>query len=291
MSQHDTLVEWASEVGEGSWARWKAACESLRLNPTGAARNLSARGHVEFDWAADRFACAPTSGVLVPRSSGCIIITGARPRGLRQRLEALCADPDQSFDADLREPVPQREGAATWMVEIEMDDLDAFSIAAGLNFEIDAGRQILYAMPNATLETAAEPDAPDRRFPRVYLRPTDLSFEAGADPGTDGLWWVEEHRRDIAFIRHESSWFRVPNREHGPYLAYPDQPFLEYDLHPQMQTLRVRNRAPLPPLLARAATLQSGRLPLPDGPQHHAYANIDQEFAERISELLGSYIA
>jgi hypothetical protein len=291
VSSQDILLEWASEVGAGSWSKWRAACETLGLNPTAAARNLSALGHIEFDWTADRFACAPTSAVLIPRSSGCIIITGARPRGLREQLEALCSDPDQSFDADLREPVAQNNGPDTWMIEIEMDEMEAFSEAADMNFEIDAGRQVLEAIPLASLESAAEPDVPDSRFPRTHLAPHDLSFKPNADPGTEGLWWVEEHRRSIAFLRQEGQWFRVPTREYGPFLAYPDQPFMSYDLRPQLQTLRVNNRAPLPPLIARAAALQSGRLPIADGRHHHTYFNIDRAFAERVSTCLGAYIA
>jgi hypothetical protein len=291
MSPHDTLLEWASEVGSGSWSSWKAACEALRVGPTTAAQNLSALGHVEFDWIADRFACAPTSAVLIPRSSGCVIITGARPRGLGERLAQLCNDDDQTFDAAFHPAAGQNRGPETWMIEIEMDDLDEFAKVAELNFEIDAGRQILAAILPVRLATAAEPDRPDARFPRQWLEPETLTPKANAEASEEGLWWVEEHRREIAFVRHAAEWYRVPTREHGPYLGYPDSSYMSYDLKPQTRALRVFNRAPLPPLLARAATLQSGRLPVADGRDHHTYFNIDQDLVERISECLNTYIS
>src|ERR1700730_10732581 len=85
----DALLEWASERGSGAWSHWTEACRYLeistgqRVEPTQAAQLLSSLGHLECDWVHDRFAAAPSTAVLIPRSSGSVVITGARPRGLR----------------------------------------------------------------------------------------------------------------------------------------------------------------------------------------------------------------
>jgi hypothetical protein len=155
----------------------------------------------------------------------------------------------------------------------------------GFAFEIDSGRRILDAVPRASLEACADEERPSSRFPRKWLDP-DAGFYMNVDAGRDGLWWVEEYRRDVAFIRREGNWHRLNIREYGPYLAYPDSIFLTYKS--AVAELSVDNDAPLPPLVSRAATLQSGRLPRPDGRFQHAYVNIDPDLAKLIEEKLGA---
>ena len=59
MNAYDLLLEWASERGQGSWRQWRDACSALAIGePSQAARQLSALGHVEFDWVDSRFSCA-----------------------------------------------------------------------------------------------------------------------------------------------------------------------------------------------------------------------------------------
>lgn len=295
MNAFDSLLEWASERGSGSWTDWTEACRYLAtstgqwVEPTQAARRLSSLGHVEFDWIHNRFACSPATAVLIPRSSGSVVITGARPRGLRERLETIFDETE--VNVWLARPIPQITGPETWLVEAEMDEVVTFCSDAGLGFEVDSGRRIAADFcPNASLEGAAEewPPGPDDRYPRVWFDPDMIDFrpEAGRS-GDEGLWHVNARRRDEAYIRRGPSWYHVPVREYGPYLAYPDAIFLNYDT--EAQQLTVPNRTPLPPLLARAATLQSGRLPI-QRETRHAYVNIDQELASLIGLRLGSRV-
>jgi hypothetical protein len=288
MNDYDRLLEWASERGEGTWRQWRDACEYLNVEPNQASRGLSALGHVEFDWTDNRFSCAPASAVLTLHSSGCVVVTGARPRGLRGRLEELYADEDATYDVDLREPVPQARGPETWLVEAAMEDVAAFCEAAELKFELDSGRRIASALPVATLETVAYAERPDGRFPRKRFDPRLRTLRPESTDAADGLWWVEEFRRDVAFIRHAVEWYRVPTREYGPYLAYPDTSFISYSA--KLEFMTVDNEAPLPPLVARALTLQSGRLPLAEGATRHTYVNIDDELAELVQEKLATPI-
>ncbi len=284
MSEADLLLAWASEKGSGSWLNWRLASESLGLHPMVSARNLSALGHVEFDWISNQFCCAAPTAVLIPRSSGSVIITGARPTALRSELQTLSDDDSAPFDVYFHPPLTQNDGPETWLVEAEMDDVVGFCEASGLTFEVEAGRYIAELSPIATFENAAEPDEPDDRYPREWLDPAKGVFTAGS--GTveeEGLWWVAEWRRKTSFVRKGGEWFRVPVREYGIYLAYPNLVFMRY--RSDQSALDVDNRAPLPPLLARAATLQSGRLPLRDR-SHHRYVNVDRELALVIANRL-----
>lgn len=51
---------------------------------------------------------------------------------------------------------------------------------------------------------------------------------------------------------------------------------------------RHNNRAPLPPLIARGLTLQSGRLPKRVRAGKHSYVNVDAELASLVRDKLGS---
>lgn len=288
MSRHDELLEWSSEIGSGSWGAWRDACDYLRVGPNSAAQTLAALGHLEFDWIGNRFAAAPPAAVFTFHSSGCLFLTGARRRGLRARLEALHQDQDSEYGIDLRPPLAQEKGPETWLVEADLDDVERFCSAAGFAVEIDSGRRMLDALPAASLEACAEESRPDRRFVRRWLNPKLGIFQTNVDESTDGLWWVKEDRRDIAFLRRSGDWFRITTREYGPYLAYPERSFITYNR--ALGTLSVDNQAPLPPLVARAATLQSGRLAKPDGPSRHAYVNVDEPLADLIATKLDAFV-
>lgn len=284
MNTYDQLLEWASERGEGTWSQWRDTCAYLGIEANQASRRLSALGHVEFDWVANRFACAPPTAVLTLRSSGCVIVTGARPRSLRERLKELYADEDAGYDVDLRDPVPQERGPETWLVEAAIEDIGPFCEAAALRFELDSGRRIAQVLPVASLDAVAQAERPDGRFPRKWFDARFRTFRSESANGADGLWWVEEYRREVAFIRREAEWYRLPTREYGPYLAYPQTSFISYS--EALQFVTVDNATPLPPLLARALTLQSGRLAFVEGATRHVYVNIDEELAELVQEKL-----
>jgi hypothetical protein len=286
VNSYDTLLEWASEVGSGTWASWRETCAYLQIGPSSAARKLGALGHVEFDWLGDRFAVAPPTAVLTLHSSGCLLLTGARRRGQRVNLEALYEE--QGFDIDLRPAVAQERGPETWLVEAEVEEMQLFCEATGFRFEVDSGRRMLQALPAASLEACGEEGRPDPRFPRRWLNPKLGLLQANIDAGTDGLWWVQEYRRDVAFVRRQSEWFRITTREYGPYLAYPKQSFIIF--RSALGTLSVDNQAPLPPLIARAVTLQSGRLAKPDGVARHTYINVDEALAELVQEKLDAFV-
>jgi hypothetical protein len=91
-------------------------------------------------------------------------------------------------------------------------------------------------------------------------------------------------RRDSAYVRSADGWFHVPVREYGPYLAYPEHAFISYD--DGRCFLSVDAAAPLPPLLDRALTLQSGRRPFRER-YRRVYVNVDGELAALVEQKLG----
>ena len=71
-------------------------------------------------------------------------------------------------------------------------------------------------------------------------------------------------------------------------MAYPETSFISHSA--KLEFMTVDDTAPLPPLIARALTLQSGRLPFRDGSSRHTYVNIDGELAELVQQRLDTPI-
>ncbi len=288
----DALLEWASEISEGSWSHWRETCLELGLEPTLAMQDLSALGHVEVDWTTDRFSCPPPTAAFLHRSSGSVLLTGARPRGLLDRLAELEARLVDELDFFVHDPTPQLRGPRTVLIEAELDDIDELCTAAGLEYVFDPAGRIAQALPEATLARVAHRESwpPRDDVPRRLFDPHTFRFApAAGEP--DGVWWYDGYRREEAWIRTTECWWQVPTREYAPYLAHPDVVFLRYDVG--RRQLTVPQPVPLPPLQARCATLASGRLPRrsasPNGTSV-LYENISGEVAGRIATSLGTVL-
>jgi len=287
----DTLLEWASELSEGSWSQWRETCRELVVDPTLAMQDLAALGHVEVDWSADRFACPPPTAAFLHRSSGSVLLTGARPRGLLDRLAELESELLDALDFFVHPPTAQLRGPRTVLIEAELDDVDELCAAAGLEYVFDPAGRIAERLPEATLARVAHRESwpPRDDVPRRLFDPRTFRF-APAAGDRDGLWWYEGYRRDEAWIRLRECWWQVPTREFAPYLAHPDAVFLRYA--PERRQLIVPQPVPLPPLQARCATLASGRLPrrAPStrGVTDMVYENVAPQLAERIATSLGT---
>jgi hypothetical protein len=287
----DALLEWASELSEGSWSQWREACRELDIEPTPAIQDLAALGHIEVDWTADRFSCPPPTAAFLHCSSGSMLLTGARPRGMLDRFEVLASE-HEDLDFFIHDPVFQQHGPKTVLIEVELDDVEQLCGVLSLEYVFDPAGRIAEKLGVATLEHVAHrEDWPPRDdIPRRAFNPEELRFRPATDGDTPGLWWYEGYRREEAWIRDKSQWWQVPTREYAPYLAYPDATFLRYS--PKRKQLSVPALVPLPPLQARAATLASGRLPRRSAAAGHGnvmlYENVSPKLAERISMSLST---
>ena len=250
-------------------------------------QDIAALGHVEVDWTADRFSCPPPTAAFLHRSSGSVLLTGARPRGLLDRLDSLASEHEE-LDFFVHDAIVQRRGPKTVLIEVELDDIEELCDALDLAYVFDPASRIADQLGVAALDRVAfRKDWPPRdEIPRRMFNAQTLRFVP--DNGdTHGLWWYEGYRREEAWIRGAGEWWQVPTREYAPYLAHPDVTFLRYsrDRH----QLSVPELVPLPPLQARAATLASGRLPRRTAAAHGKsvlYENISPELADRISTSL-----
>jgi hypothetical protein len=282
MNAYDRLLTWASELGQGDWGRWRDVCRYLGLEPTVAACALSDLGHVEFDWVGNRFAVAAPAAILLPRSSGSALLTGARPTGLRRQMEERAEN--LRHDVYLHPPIDQDHGPATWLCEGALEDLPSFCAELGMQFQVQSGRHLLTSLPPATFESAAIRERPIDRLPRSWFDSRVRRFKRIEEQARDGLWSVEEPRRKAHYVHRAGTWYRVPVREYGAYLAHPQETFLHYSTSDT--SLLVDAEAPLPPLLARALTLQSGRIPRRGRRVH--YLNVDRPLADTIAVSLAA---
>jgi hypothetical protein len=252
---------------------------------------------VEFDWINNRFTCASPVAYFVPRSGASLVLAGARTGELLRAVRTLIAD----FAGEAHGPILQEGGPGTFLLRLDPDDAEEFCAAAGMRLELDPAIRIARALRRVCFEDVAEPGEPDDRFPRRQMHPNH-GFRRLPRPEArlrglrNAVWWVEERRRENAWVRDaDQAWWRVPVREYAPFLAYAGGTFTEYNSVDR--ELRVLDHAALPPLHARAATLASGRLPFPEPfgrppfAPAHTYVNVSLELKDLLLESLGASAA
>jgi hypothetical protein len=284
---HDELLEWASEMSEGSWSQWRDACRDLGVEATQSMLGLAALGHVEVDWTSDRFSCPPPTAAFLHRASGCVLLTGARPRGFLDTLNRLSELDDSSFF--MHDPRSQTDGPCTLLIEVELEDAQELCAQAGLEWVFDPAWRVAEQLPTASLQSAAHRELfpPREDTPRRKFNPSSLRFDR--DGHSRGLWFYDGYRRQEAWLCDADGWWMFPTREYAPYLAHPDVKFLTH--HYNSCRLQVPSITPLPPLQARSATLASGRLPREqrDGQGRvRIYENLSLKLALRIAQSLGT---
>jgi hypothetical protein len=291
---HDTLLAWVSELGSGSWERFKEASGQLGLRASSALRGLSVLGHVEVSWRAPRFACAPATLTTIPGMPGRLLLCGQRPLGQADKLRSAAAE--GGLDVDLNGDGAHQFGLGPATLTLEADPSDAaeFAERCGLRFAPQAAEALARVLAPLSLAGFVEPASPDQRFPHCPLDPDTLEprWDAAGGGYEDGLWsWESFNGLRLTYLRRDGEWFLVPQREYGPYLV--ERPaeapkLVRYDSANRL--LYVNSRAPLPELHGRAACLCSGRLPLRQRyASDHAedqYVNVPVAVAQAILESL-----
>ncbi len=292
---HDTLLRWCSEVGSTDTHQFLRSCRELDLDPWHAAWALSQLGHVEFDWRGSQFATAPTTITTIPGVPSRLLLCGARPSGLMERLRQV-ADGEGLDVMVAEEPCHQfGQAPSTLLIDADPTDAQRFAALAGIEWVPAAHQLLVSLLPTVDAEAIGEREEPDERFPHAPIDPDTLQvrWDWEWDEGRDGLWRYRTFSDPrAAYLRRDGVCLRLAAVEYGPYVLDRGQdvePLLRYQ--PASRVLVVEGLAPLPDLQARAACLCSGRMPLR---QHFAadvfedhYVNVDPETAARIMTSLG----
>jgi hypothetical protein len=292
---HDTLLTWCSEVGSGETASFLASCRELGLDPWSASRDLSQLGHLEFDWRGGRFAAAPPLLTTVPGVPSRLLLCGARPHGLLERLHDAAEEGELDVIVAGAGAHQFGTGPSTVLIEGDPADAPALCEASGIRWEPAAHRRLASLLAEVTPSGMGESELPDTRFPQAPVDPLsfDVRWDWDWDDGREGLWRYRTYADPrVAYLRSGAECLRLAEVEYGPYVmdrpADADPPI---SYRPSARVLVVEGKAPLPDLHARVACLCSGRVPLRqyfavDTFEDH-YVNVDSETARRIFESLG----
>jgi len=291
---YDLLLRWLSEIGSGSWDRFRAASASLQLGEGRDAKpawmvanSLEDLGHLDVDYQRRRWSVAPPVLSLLPGTGLCAVLTGSRTRFFHDRVESLEASGIYPFQ------VAQPDGPSAQFVKGgSVEDLQAFAEAIDTPFLIEPAARISAIIPTieGQLESAISPH-PEAEL--EWFDPLELAWSRISAPAEPGLHrWRHAGRRHHRLYRG-GSWvdsedlgfvyFAALNLvERSPILRWQGRT----DSREKPDLLIVDGPLPLPRLAERAAVASSGLLPQ-RGPVARTYKNVTQTTAQRIAESLG----
>ncbi len=293
MTDYGLLLGYLSELGSGSWAKFRAALDAVAGDedermPSVRARGLAALGHAEFAFYGDlRWAvCPPVLAWLPRREEPAAVLCGARTERLVDRLRERAAQvglaieeraqPGGEGPEGLFVPAPDREAG---------EELARF---AGLPSQTNAAGLVAGCLPSLDgfARLASEIPGPSGYEIEVF-DPARLRWSEAPNTSGDGLYRYKYYRPEYR-LRTGGRDLKV-TREAGVYslLKREGRKVLLYDA--AKQELVVPVAAPLPDLHARAATLCSGLLPAferRDGVPCHVYGGVPTGIALAIMEKL-----
>lgn len=306
---HDLLLAYLSELGEGDWTQLRKATDWLapeRYPDESAwvvAGNLAALGHMEIHWGSEvRWCAAPPVITMIPRSGGRAFLTGARSRSFDGVVPSDGSNPGrlQSVVDELElwvDRVPQTGGPTTnYLACASHEDAECLASKLGVAFTYSVSRQLAAVLPGLEKYLAfwTEGNLPLNvevaKFDVQSLvwRSTDNSADLGL--------YRAKHWEKTVFAVHgpRVHQWRLVDRDHAAFevMRWEGRNAIAYD---ELELeLQVPVHTPLPALQARAAVLCSGRLPtgpvrrkeLGDGVQVMVYKNVDRFVADRIASSL-----
>lgn len=314
---YDALLQWASELGEGSLTAFRQAHDWLFSTGAGAAdgehwtwvlHSLQSLGHVETDWKTRRWEITPSTIATLVGGGGYALLCGARPAWFLRRLDRLATDPDLADLADsivLERAVPQARGPALQLVTMD-EDKDAAQVCAALGVQYSpfAADELLHVLPSLTdllrAGRRADPELPGGVLPTRMGdgEPGRPLFEEthDSDAITAGAYCMALFDTRRYFYVHRTGEIFEAGRGEVIYaeLRRRERHVLRWDEHGR--SLLVPSRFRLPELYERAAVLRTGLLPAVEtGPSHSPasflrYRNIDRSFARFLGSQLGQQI-
>lgn len=314
VSPAEQLLTWMSEIGTGSWRRFKEAHAWVFRDrprneipdPGSTAAHLAERGHAEIDWQRQRWAVAPAVLTTVPGLPSAALAIGGRTRATVRAWSDL--DWPEVYLAPNEEPPspPAYPGAlagpdgvrSVFVIADDVAHLQRAAEAMHATFIWDAGQAIAGALPSVTDRVLAAPRMPpppeadihrfvpeagDWQRATVAVEPGLYRFRPQRIGGTEFRLITDHGSLDI-------------ERSTGIYAALAKSRLqaLWYEPTDVHGALYVRASAPLPALHARALYLCSGLRPddttLDPVGAVRRYANVPLEIAEAIAARLSQHL-
>jgi len=291
----DLLLEWASEVAEGSWQQLRDAHEwiatayplssaSWRPTPGMTARRLTTLGHLEIDWQHGRWAVAPPLLTILPSAGAHALLTGARTRALTDELADATDDDPALFVTRCSQRL-----APTAILIACKDETHIESLAEmmGIGYEFSVSDRLSALLPSldSYLALASTTPAPSG-YGVEQLNLQSLRWADAESDRSPGLCRYDHYGRPTYRLVTEDETYNV-DWAIGAWSALSrwGENKLQYRRDAVNGTLIAPVGAPLPTLHARAAALCSGLAP---GRINGAdwYRNVPRHVAERIARAL-----
>ena len=288
---------WLSARGEGSWAQFRNAVETLLEDPPlglGAAsssqlprpqwirRDLERLGHLEFNSDHNKWRVVPPTIALLPKTHTVGVLCGARSSvRLRQLFQAdgvqICKTPQDGMPPRI-------------VVEVTTRAMRKVADQTGYIMQAEASATILSAAPSLksrSMWTQKEPPTTIGwsvwRFSPSHMRWNQLD---GIGDVHAGLFRLIMGHQVLHYFRQRGRWYEVPAQA-GKYAALRQRRgVLVYDRAAKTLSCPAICRPPL--LIERALVLCSGFLPsyYPSSRQV-AYSSVPMDLALQTAQLLG----
>ncbi len=253
MTDYGLLLAYLSELGSGSWGKFRAALDTVageedERMPSVRARGLAALGHVEFAFYDDlRWATSPPVLAWLPsREESAAVLCGARTERLVDRLRERAAEVGLAIEERAQ---PGSEGPEGFFVAApDREAGEELARYTGLSSQTNAAGLLAGCLPSLDgyARLARETPGPSGYEIEVFDS-VRLRWSEATDTSGDALYWYKYYRPEYR-LRTGGRNLKV-TREAGVYLVLKRErrKVLRYD--PAKQELLVPVAAPLPDLL------------------------------------------
>jgi hypothetical protein len=293
VTDHGLLLAYLSELGSGSWTKFRAALDTAageegERMPSVRARALADLGHAEFAFYGDlRWAVCPSALAWLPRrEEPTAVLCGARTERLVDRLRERAAEATLKLE---ERDQPGGEGPVSLFFKTaDREALEELARLDGLDVQYNAAGLLAGCLPSLDGYARLHREVPGPSGYEIEaFDPARLCWSEVPEATGDGLYRYKYYRPEYR-LRTGGRDLKV-SRETGIYLLLSQERrrVLHYD--PARRELVVPAAAPLPDLHARAATLCSGLLPAferRDGLPCRLYGEVPAGIALAIIEKL-----
>jgi hypothetical protein len=260
---HDLLLLYLTELGEGDWLTFRRAVKHLSRDDdervSVIARHLGMLGHVEFALENDLrwMVCPPTLAELPANNSEQAVLCGARGSGILHDVQDNAAQLGATVNIH-----PQIEGPASILITASSNAmLRQLADATRMVYAPNAAERITQWLPTLDdyLPLCVEAAEPSGYDVEVFDH-NAMNWVEALQTAADGLYKYDCYGPPEYRLKMAGHCVRV-NREVGVYRWLRDHRIIALSYHHETHELSVPVRAPLPDLHARVATLASGFLP------------------------------